>query len=106
MAMSSAAEVTALPPLIADVYAEAPPPLKLRLLQSLLRPVGPLALVAIAAGAFAWLLPTQGWHTVTVTLDDVARINAAQVQELALYVAQKSPEVLLRVLSYWGRPGS
>jgi hypothetical protein len=85
---------TSLPPLIAELYDEAPPSLKVRLLDSLLRPVGPLALVAIAAGAFGNLLPASRWRAVTVTLDDVARISGAQVLELALYVEQKSPDVL------------
>ena len=86
-----------LPPLIADFYDEAPPSLKVRLLDNLLRPVGPLALVAIAAGAFGNLLPTARWRAVTVTLDDVARISASQVLELARYVEQKSPDVLLQL---------
>ena len=94
--MTSPAD-TPLPPLIADFYAEAPPSLKLRLLDNLLRPVGPLALVAIAAGAFGSLLPSARWRAVTVTLDDVARISAAQVLELARYVEQKSPDVLLQL---------
>jgi hypothetical protein len=86
-----------LPPLIADFYDEAPPSLKVRLLDNLLRPVGPLALVAIAAGAFGKLLPTVRWQAVTVTLDDVARISGSQVLELARYVEQKSPDVLLQL---------
>ena len=94
---ATADDQASLPPLIADFYAEAPPSLKVRLLDSLLRPVGPLALVAIGAGAFANLLPTVRWRAVTVTLDDVARISAAQVLELARYVEQKSPDVLLQL---------
>jgi len=92
-----AEDQTSLPPLIADFYAEAPPSLKVRLLDNLLRPVGPLALVAIAAGAFGNLLPSARWRSVTVTLDDVARISASQVLELARYVEQKSPDVLLQL---------
>jgi hypothetical protein len=76
----------ALPPLIADV-------------DSLLRPVGPLALVAVAAGAFASLLPTTRWGEVRASLDDAMRISASHVLELARYVEQKSPEVL------WQLPG-
>jgi hypothetical protein len=89
----------ALPPLIADVYRQAPPALRLRLLDSLLRPVGPLALVAVAAGAFASLLPTTRWGEVRASLDDAMRISASHVLELARYVEQKSPEVL------WQLPG-
>lgn len=87
-----------LPPLIAEFYEEAPPTVRVRLLDSLLRPVGPLALVAIATGAFANLLPTMRWRGAQVSLDDVTRISASQVLELARYVEQKSPEILLQLL--------
>jgi len=92
--MSTATPPTTLAPLVADVYAHAPPPQRVRLLNSLLRPVGPLALVAVAAGAFANLLPTSRWHAVQVTPDDAAHISASQVLELASYVEQKSPDAL------------
>ena len=81
-----------LAPLVADLFAKAPPPQRVRLLNGLLRPVGPLALVAIAAGAFGSLLPTPRWRGVSVTLDDAMRFSAGQVLELARYVEQKSPE--------------
>jgi hypothetical protein len=81
-----------LAPLVADLFAKAPPPQRLRLLNGLLRPVGPLALVAIAAGAFANLLPTTRWHVASATLDDAMRLSGGQVLELARYVEQKSPE--------------
>jgi hypothetical protein len=86
-----------LAPLVADLFAEASPPLRVRLLNGLLRPVGPLALVAIAAGAFASLLPAARWHSVSATLDDALRLSAGQVLELARYVEQKSPESLLQL---------
>ncbi len=69
----------------------------MRLLNGLLRPVGPLALVAIAAGAFASLLPATRWHGASATLDDALRLSAGQVLELARYVEQKSPESLLQL---------
>jgi hypothetical protein len=81
-----------LAPLVADLFAKAPPPQRVRLLNGLLRPVGPLALVAIAAGAFASLLPATRWRGASVTLDDAMRFSAGQVLELARYVEQKSPE--------------
>jgi hypothetical protein len=83
-----------LAPLVAELFAEAPPPQRVSLLNSLLRPVGPLALVAIAAGAFANLLPETRWHAASATLDDAMRFSAGQVLELARYVEQKSPESL------------
>jgi hypothetical protein len=87
----------ALAPLIADLYAEVAPPLRVRLLRGLLRPVGPLALVAIAAGAFARLLPSSRWNGADVGLEDALRIGPEQVFELARYVEQKSPELLLQL---------
>lgn len=90
-------EPRALAPLIADLYAEVPPPLRVRLLRGLLRPVGPLALVAIAAGAFARLLPDARWNGARVELEDAARIAPEHVLELARYVEQKSPELLVQL---------
>lgn len=88
----------ALPTLIARVYGDAAPPLRLKLLSLLLRPVGPLALVAIAAGAFGSLLHRRPWQTPGLTsLDDAAQISAEQVFELARYVEQACPELLMQV---------
>jgi hypothetical protein len=86
-----------LAPLVADLFAKAAPPQRARLLNGLLRPVGPLALVAIAAGAFASLLPTTRWQVATASLDDAMRLTAGQVLELARYVEQKSPEALIKL---------
>lgn len=86
-----------LAPLVADFYAEAPPPLRMTLLRTLLRPVGPLALAGIAAGAFASLLPASRWQGARVTPESVSDIGADAVFELARYVEQKSPELLTRL---------
>lgn len=86
-----------LAPLVADLFAKAAPPQRVRLLNGLLRPVGPLALVAIAAGAFANLLPTTRWHIASATLEDATRLTAGQVLELARYVEQKSPEAFMQL---------
>jgi hypothetical protein len=97
---ASAAAVAAtadVPVLVAAVYREAPPSLRQRLLNHLLRPVGPLALVAVAAGAFANLLPPGRWSGAQVQLDDVWTIRPDQVLDLAQYVEQKAPELLWRL---------
>ena len=91
---SSAPELA---PLVADLYAKVAPRQRVRLLNGLLRPVGPLALVAIGAGAFASLLPATRWHVANASLDDAMRVSAAQVLELARYVEQKSPEALMQL---------
>lgn len=84
-------------PLVAAFYAEAPNSLRLRLLDRLLQPVGPLALGVIAAGAFARLLPQERWTGVQLRLEDAMRISAAQVLELTRYLEQKCPEWLLQL---------
>jgi len=60
----------------------------------LLGPVGPLALVVLAAGAFARLLPPGRWSSAQVQLEDVLNIRPDQVLDLASYVEQKAPEML------------
>jgi len=87
----------ALAPLVAELYDKSPPPQRVRLLNTLLRPVGPLALVAISAGAFATLLPATRWRAAIATLDDAMRFSTGQVLELAHYVEQKSPESLAQL---------
>lgn len=82
------------PGLVAALYDEAPLALRQRLLNHLLRPVGPLALVAVAAGAFARLLPEGRWSGAQVRLDDVWTFRPEQVLDLARYVQQKAPEML------------
>jgi hypothetical protein len=86
-----------LAPLVADMFTKAPPTQRLRLLNGLLQPVGPLALVAIAAGAFGNLLPAVHWHVARATLDDAMRLTGGQVLELARYVEQKSPEAFAQL---------
>ena len=95
---------TDLAPLVAEFYAEAPAHVRLSLLQELLRPVGPLALVAIAAGAFSRLLPSARWQNAEVTPELAQGIGAEQVLDLALYVQQKSPELLRRLPDVVGSP--
>jgi len=65
------------------------------LLVQLLRPLGPLARVAVASGAFAGVLG----RGVGQSLDELARFSSEQVFELARFVEQVSPEALRRVAS-------
>jgi hypothetical protein len=83
-----------LAPLVAAMYDRATPPQRLRLLNALLRPLGPMALVTVAAGAFAGLLPDDRWREAEASLEDTKRVSVTQVLALADYVAQKSPETL------------
>jgi len=86
-----------IPELISAVYETAAAPLRTKLLECLLRPVGPLALVAIAAGTFGHLLYRLRRDAMPISLDDVARITPGHVLELSRYVEQCSPHVLLRI---------
>lgn len=93
-----------LAPLLADFYEQAPPALRSRLLQALLRALGPLALVAVAAGAFSRLLPPRPSTPLELTPEVLATIRGDQVFELARYVEQKSPELLAALPDTVGHP--
>lgn len=86
-----------IPNLLAELYSEAPERLRPKLLESLLRPVGPLAIVTIASGAFAHMLYRLRINGASVSLDDAARITSGHVLQLARYVEQCSPHALMRI---------
>jgi hypothetical protein len=85
------------PPLLAEVYAKASAGLKVKLLECLLKPVGPLGLVAIAAGAFGAQLQRGGYRRPAVSLEDAATVTSDQLLELARYVEQSSPDTFVQV---------
>lgn len=84
--------------LVALVYAQADPPARARMIETLMRPLGALALVAVAGGAFAALRQRNGWAALQVTLEDTVRVSANQVQDLAAYLMQSAPDALLQVV--------
>jgi hypothetical protein len=85
-----------IPELVSAVYEEAPAALRTQLLECLVRPLGPLALVGIAGGAFGHLLYRLRRDAVPISLDDASRVTAEQVLELTRYVEQCNPDALLR----------
>ncbi len=85
--------------LVSDVYSESPPSLRARLLECLLQPVRPLALAAVAAGAFGGFLHRQPWSRLSVSADEALRFSAEQVFELSRYVEQYQPEALRQIAS-------
>jgi hypothetical protein len=91
--------VTPIPKLIATAYGEAAGPLRVKLLECLLRPVGVLGLVAIATGAFGELLRRGSYRRLDITLDDAARVTTDQMLELARYVEQYKPETFQQIAS-------
>jgi hypothetical protein len=86
-----------IPELIADVYAHAATGFRARLIECLLRPVGPLALVTIAAGTFGAFLHRSRQQPLAVSLEDAARVSAEHMLELARYVEQLSPDTFQQI---------
>jgi hypothetical protein len=96
-----------LPELVAAAYERAPTPVRTKFIEYLLGPLGPLALVAIANGAFGHLLYRLRRGAVPISLDDAARITSNHILELARYLEQCSPDALLRIASLiTERPGA
>lgn len=80
--------------LVCRLYRAATPALRSRMLACLLRPLGTLATVGVAAGAFSCFLYREGSLGARAALVDVARFSNDQVIELARFVEQVSPEAL------------
>jgi hypothetical protein len=86
-----------IPELVSAVYDEAPALLRARFLECLVRPLGPLALVAVAAGAFGHLFYRLRRDAAPISANEVNRITPEQVLELTRYVEQCSPDALLHI---------
>jgi len=76
---------------------------RVRLLQGLLRPVGPMALAVLGGGVFAKYVAYARWPHLSVSLDDAARVTFSQVHELVRYLEQSNPVVLQQVLAVFAR---
>ena len=83
--------------LAARLYAGATAVQRSRIVTALCRPLGPLALVAVASGAFAGLLDRASALGATLQIDELAGFTRDQVFELARFVEQASPETLQQV---------
>jgi hypothetical protein len=68
-----------------------------RIVVALLRPLGPLAIVAVASGAFAKLLNHVSALGSPLPVDELADFTREQVFELARFVEQVSPDALQQV---------
>ncbi|MCB2041369.1 MAG: hypothetical protein KDH48_11585 [Rhodoferax sp.] len=80
--------------LVAEVYASSPAPLRSRLLSFLLRPLGVLALVAIADGIFAKIRFRSGWPDPQVALEDANRVQPGDIAALVERVQQVSTDAV------------
>ena len=83
--------------LASRLYAGAGAVQRSRIVVTLLRPLGPLALVAVASGAFAGLLDRVSALGTTLPIDELANFTRDQVFELARFVEQVSPDALQQV---------
>ncbi len=92
--------------LVADVWGESPPPLRARLLECLLRPMRPLGLVAVAAGAFSAFVHRESWDHLRVPLDDAVRFTSDQIFELARFVEQVRPEAFWQLANVMAENGA
>ena len=95
--MADPAGAALLPLYVSGVFREAPVSFRAQLIETLMRPMGALGLVAVANGVFAAVRHRHGWERLQVTLDDAARITADQVLELSAYLQQAAPEVFRTV---------
>lgn len=78
------------PQLVAQVYEAAPAVDRSHMLEHLLRPLGVLALVAVADGIFAKIRFRGGWPDLHVRLEDAQNVQASDVITLVDYVQQVS----------------
>lgn len=83
--------------LVARLYRVSDAPLRARLLALLLRPLGTLSLVAVAAGAFGSFLGRSRMQDPSLAVEQVTRFSSEQVFELARFVEQVSPQTLQQV---------
>jgi len=77
--------------LVSRLYRAADPRLRPHLLERLLKPLGTLGLMAVAAGAFGRYVQRGG---ALGAMDDLQRFSNEQMIELARFVEQVSPEAL------------
>jgi len=84
---------------LADVEAaraawnRAAAPERATLLARLLQPLGPLARMAVASGAFAAYVGREHWTSVQVPLEDANRLPFDSVLALAQFAHEVQPEV-------------
>jgi hypothetical protein len=82
------------PGLVGEVFAQASAPLRSRLLEPLLKPLGLLALAAVCNGAFAPLALSRGQARGQVRLEDIASVQPSDVVTLARFAMQVSEQVV------------
>ncbi|WP_372662119.1 hypothetical protein [Hydrogenophaga sp.] len=82
------------PQLVGRVFESAPAAERSRLLRYLLQPLGVLATAAVANGIFARIRLRSDWSQLNVPLDEVNRVQAADVAALVDRVQQVGLDAL------------
>jgi hypothetical protein len=80
--------------LLARLYSSSSLAIRTRLVACLVRPLSPLGLAAVSAGAFTVVLASSRGGSLSVAMADAARFSRDQIAELARFVEQVSPEAL------------
>lgn len=80
--------------LASRLYSVSGAPMRAKMLDCLLRPLGSLGLVAVASGAFANLLYRRSDRGAGIPVDDLGRYSTDQIVDLVRFVEQVSPEAL------------
>ncbi|QNK67203.1 hypothetical protein [Variovorax sp. PAMC26660] len=84
----------AIPTLVAQVYESAPAAERCHLVETLLRPLGVLSLVAIANGIFAKIRFRNAGQELNVRVDDLQNVHAADMVALVHHAQQVSVETV------------
>ena len=80
--------------LLARLYGSSSLAVRTKLVACLVRPLSPLGVAAVSAGAFTVVLARNSSGGLSVAMADVARFSKDQIAELARFVEQVSPEAL------------
>jgi len=80
--------------LLARLYGSSSLAVRTKLVACLVRPLSPLDVAAVSAGAFTVVLARNSSGGLSVAMADVARFSKDQIAELARFVEQVSPEAL------------
>ena len=89
---------------VSRVFRAANDALRADMLTHLLRPLGPLGLVAVASGAFARLGRRDGMVPDTISAEDVVRYSSEQIRELASFVYEVNPDAFQPLVEQLAQP--
>jgi uncharacterized protein YoaH (UPF0181 family) len=105
-ALAGMATETEIPSLVAQVYEAAPAEERCYLVETLLRPLGVLSLVAIAHGVFAKIRFRNAGHDLQVRVDDLKNVGTADMMALVHHVQQVSIETIDSLVQQLSSSGS